>query len=441
MPIFNSDSESGALKSEAILTKMLRAGAGRAEIQLLEELFPTEGFMGVHDSLYARLLLLENGIRLAFVSLEVTSLPDEQVTALQKVVGEAAGLLPENVLICVTHTFSAPHFLPKHLCKTPADQQKNELLFTAIKNALEMAASLAVSEMKSALYGCETGFCDVNVNRDILTVGGWWLGGNETGPSDKSVTVLRFDTLQGNPIAILFSYGVQPSVMDGSQMSGGGRLVSADLTGAAARILEQEYGGTVSALFCLGAAADQAPALKAKSQYLDKDGQIRVQDIHEQGFIIAELLGKRLGCEVLRIAETIKCKAAAGSFFKEKYMVKLPGQKLVDMHAIKPTHQYTFFPAEKRNEPVEIIRLGAEIALIGVRPELGCLTAATFKKHSPFHKTLVLTMVNGGAKYMPELGAYKRITYEAMNSPFACGSAERLCKKVVKRLKSIYSGR
>jgi neutral ceramidase len=415
-------------------TETLRAGAGRAEIEFPAELFPTEGFIGVHDMLHSRVLLLESGNKVAFVSIELTSLPEEVIAALQKAVGEAAGLLPENVVICVTHTFSAPHFLPKHLCKTVADQQKNDLLFQAIKAAVNKATSKAVGEMKSARFGCEIGFCDVNVNRDILTADGWWLGCNETGPSDKSVTVLRFETLQGNLVALLFSYAVQPSVMDGSQMSGGGRLVSADLTGEASRFLEQEYEGA-TALFCLGAAADQAPSLKAKYQYTDKDGHIQVEDIHEQGFIMAEMLGKRLGIEVLRIAETTKCQTLSGSIFKEKYMVKCPGQKIMDFQSLRPMKQYTFIPGEERDEPIEIIRLG-DVALIGVRPELCCLTAVGIKEQSPFSKTMVLTMVNGGAKYMPESSAYARITYEAMNSPFARGSAELLCEKVVELLRS-----
>lgn len=119
----------------------LRAGAGRAEIQLPESLFPTEGFYGVHDVLYARVLLLESGYKFAFVSLELTSLPAEQVIALQKATGKASDLLPENVVICATHTFSAPHFLPAHLCKTAADQQKNDSSFQTIKAAIDKAAS------------------------------------------------------------------------------------------------------------------------------------------------------------------------------------------------------------------------------------------------------------------------------------------------------------
>jgi hypothetical protein len=416
-------------------TETMRAGAGRAVIEFPAELFPTEGFIGVHDELHVRVLLLENENKVALVSIELTSISGEFVAALQKMLGEVTGFLPENILICATHTFSAPHFLPVHLIKSPADKQKNDLLFQAIQTAAIKATSMAVSGMKSARFGCETGVCDVNVNRDVLTADGWWLGSNETGPSDKTVTVLRFETLEGTPIAILFNYGVQPSVMDGSQLTSGGRLVSADLTGAASRFVEQAYGDAITSLFFLGAAGDQAPSLKAKYQYIGSDGHIHAEDIHEQGFIIAEMLGKRLGIEVLHVAESISCQSGSEPISIKNLTVKCPGQKMnMDIKSLHPTKQYIFVPAEERVEPVVIIRMG-DVALVGVRPELSCCMASSIRKRSPFPKTIFMTMVNGGAKYMPDRSAYDRITYESMNSPFARGSAEILTRAVLKQLR------
>ncbi len=413
----------------------LRAGAGRAIIELPEELFPTEGFTGVHDPLHARALLLDGGTRIAVISLELVSIPDDLVVELRNLVGETAGCPAENVLICVTHTFSAPHALPAHLCKSPADQQKRDLLVRAIKAAVDHAALHAVRDMRAARFGWGVGSCDVNVNRDVLTADGWWIGSNETGPSDKTVTVLRFETLQGAPIALLFSYCVQPSVMDEPQTTPG-RLVTADLAGAASTFLEREYGGTVKALFCLGAAADQAPSIKgAKLQYVGINGQIRVEDIHdEQGFIIAEMLGKRLGIEVLHVSEKMDCRAQDSAVSLDRLVVRCPGKLMQGGLPQRPATRYEFVPAEDRDEPVAIIRI-RDIALVGVRPELCCLTAASMREDSPFHGTAVLTMVNGGAKYMPDESAYDRITYEAMNSPFARGAAELLCQQVVEALR------
>jgi neutral ceramidase len=431
------NSESDLLKSTSAQGETLRAGAARAIIDLPAELFPTEGFTGVHDNLRTRVLLLESGARVAFLSIELTSLPEEVIRALQKTVSEIADIPAENVLVFATHTFSAPHFMPTHLCKTLADKERNELLFRVIKAAVTQATSQAVVRIEAARFGYKTGFCNVNVNRDVSTADGWWLGSNETGPSDKSVLVLRFESLEGDPIAVLFSYGVQPSVMDEPSTPDGDRMVTADMAGAASRFLERQYGGSVTALFCLGAAADQAPSLKgARFQYVDKDGHVQVEDIEEEGFIIAKMLGRRLGIEVLQTSEKIRCQALVDSLSIKKGVVQCPGQKIIrDLHSLRPTKQYDFIPAEKRDEPVHIVMLG-NVALVGVRPELCCQTGLNIKEQSPFPETLVLTMVNGGAKYMPDRSAYDRITYEAMNSPFGRGAAELLTEKVIELLRS-----
>ena len=402
-------------------TETLRAGVGRAEIELPAGLFPIEGFYGMHDkSLYARVLLLEGGGKFAFVSIELTSLPQEQIVALQQRVGEAAGLPPENAWICVTHTFSAPHLMPEHMLKAPADRQKNHLLSQAVRSAVDRSIAQAVSGMTDARFGCETGHCDVNVNRDVFTEAGWWLGCNETGPSDKSVTVLRLETSAGQPIALLFVYGVQSSVMEEPPTTGGARLVSADLAGAASHFVEQEYGDAVTAIFCMSAAGDQAPSLKGASfQYVGKEGGIRVKDVDERGSVIAEMLGARLGAEVVRLSERMECRTYSGPIVMEESRVRCPGQKMtMDTHSLRPTREYAFVPAEERDQPIAVVRMG-DVALVGVSPELGCQTALNIREQSPFRETMVLTMVNGGAKYMADASAYDRITYEAMNSSFA----------------------
>ena len=73
----------------------------------------------------------------------------------------------------------------------------------------------------------------------------------------------------------------------------------------------------------------------------------------------------------------------------------------------------------------------------GFQPELSSVTAMDIRKQSPFPITMILTMVNGGAKYMPDQTSYDRITYEAMNSKFAKGSAEMLTEQIVKTLENI----
>lgn len=415
----------------------IRAGAGKAVIQLPEVLFPVEGFTGIHDDICVRAILLEEGIRIAILSLELTSIPTEEATALRILVGTKANIPPENVWICVTHTFSAPHFKPRFMLKTEEDLIKDAILRQAIQDAVGSAVLQATDQLQDATIGIETGKCSVNVNRDIPVTEGWWLGNNESGLSDKTVTVIRLNTTSGEPIAFLFHYGVQSSVMDGSVMSEGGKKVSADLAGAASRYVERIYGGKVKALFCIGAAGDQAPALKAKYLEMDSTGKLHETDIHEEGFVLTRQLGERLGAEVVRIAEKTACVNSTTYLSVRKSDFQCPGQQMPrDIHSIHPTKDYRYLPDIEREMSVEAIRIG-ELVLLGTRPELNCCTSMQLKEGSEFMHTLVLTMVNGGAKYMADQDSYKHITYEAMNSSFAVGSAEILRDHALTLLKEM----
>ncbi len=431
-PKNNKGSQTNEVKS------ILRVGAGRQKIDLSDGLFPFEGFCGVHDELFIRVLILEQEIRVAIVSIEITAVFNETVADFREFVGKKAGILPTNILVCATHSFSAPHFWPKEISKNPQEREKNELYGRTLKKALSKATAQALANLQPALMGIGIGCCDVNVNRDVLTQEGWWLGTNETAISDKSLSILRFENLQGKPIALLFSYGVQSSVMSGPATVENSRLITSDLAGAACRFLEEEYEGEVTALFCLGAAADQAPSIKgANFQYVGKDNQPNMIRMGNSGFIISEMLGTRLGVEVLRVSEKIACKKVEIPIVIKNVPIIFDGQEMNhNTRMIRPSTTYIFTPSVDRIESISILIIG-EAVLMGLRPELCSKTAMDLSRLSPFPFTMLMTMVNGGAKYMPDESAYDRITYEAMNSPFARGSAERLTAKLLDQLDQI----
>jgi hypothetical protein len=84
------------------------------------------------------------------------------------------------------------------------------------------------------------------------------------------------------------------------------------------------------------------------------------------------------------------------------------------------------------------MRIG-DIALVGVQAELSASTGAQIKARSPFPHTIVLTMVDGAAKYMPDAASYDRFTYEARNSRYAQGSAEAMVSRIVDMLKQMHN--
>ncbi|WP_326759539.1 hypothetical protein OHB35_19995 [Streptomyces phaeochromogenes] len=117
--------------------------------------------------------------------------------------------------------------------------------------------------------------------------------------------------------------------------------------------------------------------------------------------------------------------------------VDRPSHRAVPMgHPTGPTKTYDFTPTGTADVPVWILRVGNGV-FVGVAPELSTDTALAIKKHSPFPHTAVMSMLEGGSKDMAEAQSYARITYEAMDSQYARGSAETVAAKIGDMLHSL----
>jgi neutral ceramidase len=417
----------------------LRAGAGKAEIELGPDLLPMQGFSAQRDPLQARVLVVEAGDRRAALAVvDLTSIFADEVAVMQGVVAEATGVPPANVLVVASHTFSAPHIMPAGRpfpgLESEVEQRKNTLFKIRVESALKQAA-LTASHLKPAKLGVGRGVSDINVNRDQHTPEGFWLGVDSAGPSDKTLSVVRIEDGDRHPIALLANYAVQPSVMDQAIISGGGKAVTSDLAGAAMRRVEGLYGEGTVALFLIGAAGDQAPILKARRAVPDKNGRLTTVDIGERGYLLVDLLGERLAQDIVRASERMAPPTDTTLVDVANGAVDLVAQERPKaFQDLKPSKTYAFTPTGPTTAPFTVLRLGA-VAIVGVQVELSSETGRQIKAQSPFADTLVATMVNGAAKYMPDAAAYDKITYEAMNSSFARGSAETLVTEMTARLR------
>jgi neutral ceramidase len=411
------------------------AGAGVATVVLSAEAFPLDGFTGERDPLQIRAALLQGAEqRLVVVVVDQISLSGPLLGKIVAVTCEEADVAESSVLVVATHTFSAPHVFPTpHL----GEERQTAIAEAATLAATRRAVRASRDGLVPAKLGHGRGRSAVNVNRDMLTRDGWWLGHNDAGFSDHNVEVVRIDDLNGDPIVLLVNYPVQPSVMHESVSQAGGRLVSADLAGAAMRHVERQYEGAV-ALFLIGAAGDQAPRLSAHRHLVDRHGSWSRVDIEDSGFLLVDLLGEQLGTEVVRVCEAIESDELAPEIVVVRRTLALPGQvPPKNFRALLPTLEYTFEPAEATDAPVLLARIG-DTALVAVQVELSASTGVELKQHSPFGQTLVVTLANGSAKYMADAASYDRVTYGAMNSSYARGAAELLTGEVLDELVELF---
>ena len=390
---------------------MLRCGAGKATINL-EGVLPHDGFSGVHDDLCMRALVFENanGSRCCLLSAEETSLRDD--ASLRAAAATTVGCAEGAVWVSVTHTFSAPHVrTPSHLSDDAA-RERNELFAKRLAEATRTACEQAVASLAPACFGIGTGPCSVNVNRDVETPDGWWLGVNPDGFSDHTVRVLsvRSATDPEQTIATVFTADVQSSVVQGLRGEDGGLLVSGDLAGETMRRLEEELGGT--AIFLTGAAGDQAPCVVGTGALPE--------------------LAKKLATEVVSAlgdAEELHTEDLCLS----SETISLPGQRRADFATLSPRLHYAYEPAESESTTVYLARLG-RLVVAGIQPEVESRFGARLRDVAP-HPFELVTLINGAQKYLPGVDAYDRITYEAMNSGFALGAEEQLEETILNLVK------
>jgi hypothetical protein len=409
-----------------MVQKGLRVGAGKAVICFPEEYFPHEGFSGGHDDIHVRVLLLETELRAAIFSVELPSIrPFSLIDGLRQYAGSLLDVPPEQVWFVVTHNVSAPH-VPD--AATPEGAQKQTMHLDALRRAMSEAAQQALETFRPARMGIGSGLCNVNCNRDIPSKEGWWLGVNAPGPSDKTVSVLRFDGLDGTPIGVIYHYAVKTAIVDDEYMSDGSRHYTDDLTGRACRYVEAQTGAVT--LYLMGAAGDQVPQKVAK--YFKTDAQGHLQEVHhrEKGYEWVEELGTVLGQSVLSVVNQMGCTQTTPIFTMQNLSMAFQGQYPVPRElAHQPVLEYSYIPKADTILQISLLRLD-ELVMVGVKPEYTCITGIQLRENSPFAHTLLVSMVNGGQGYMADQTAYARMTYESTHSEYACGSAEHFVDRM-----------
>lgn len=387
---------------------MITISTAKQEITIPKDLLPIDGFKEIHSPLYIRMIYLQENIEFLMVSIEMTSLIGHYVPLIKQWIVEKMLINPENIWITVTHTFAAPHLMED--ISDSLKQEKNRQLAESVRSSIDACLFiLSKNKQRVSVYTGHT-TCDINIQRNIETKEGWGIGKNHEGITDNQVQSFHFINEQEKTVCVLFNYALQSSVLD--QMG----IVSYDVVGEACQYIEQHL--DTMAMFLIGCAGDLAPN----------------EDINKSKEENIILLGHRLGRTVCMMEiqpleeDTLYCKTL---------QVTCPGQKIApNCHQIKPTHYYEFMRDQERLVAIYILQIGSGI-IIGVSPELNCETGLQIKKYSPFKTTIVATMVNGAAKYMPPKIAYERITYQAVNSFYAKNSAEILTEVIHQQLQKM----
>ncbi len=397
--------------------------AGAARVDITPAQLP-KNMEGILDRIYARAIVIDNGTAsAALVSADTGMLGEQAWKTVSQRIEKELGIPAQNLIMNPTHTHSA--------FGGTADQ-----IFNAIKAARE--------KLRPARIAYGTGVSYVNVNRNIIDrkTNKWWEGPNYDGPSDKTVAVIKFESADGEPIAVYYNYACHAVVTGNTDM------LSGDYPGAASRYIEDSFDDRIVAVFSTGAQGDQNPIYFQQTFDLRdiriKDYAARGQDISNamppggQGLnkkdpAVKKLLdqqkqmilsmGQFLGEEVKRVMREMTRASAGGRIFAAQKTASFPGRNRLDQGRAGIEAKYADGPDVQLRLSLLMID---DIAIAGGNAEVFNLIAQRFKRESPVGRSIFVSMANGSANsgYIPNDAAFGYQTFEVLSSRCKPGYAE-----------------
>ena len=405
----------------------LTIGAARVKIDIPDEFFPYTSirgryYTGQRDDIYVRCILVDNTEeRALIVSMEIGDLGD--IDAWLERVSREADVPADNIFLTVTHNHESPHVSDSHN-QPVGDEEKTKLFGELVWNATQEAVRLSKENMKPGRIGYGTGECDINVNRDLIVGSRSIMAPNPRGIADKTVAVVKFEDLDGKPLAFFINYPVHACVMFDVAIKDGGMFVTGDLPGETSKYIEERYGNEVVALWTSGAAGDLNPKFMARQPTFDSEGNFVRHNAGEGGYLLVRLQAEYLANEVLNVSEEITRLSSTPIIkgIQRKYMV--PGQKKTeDPFNVTSDYQY------QDGDPVELhlsVLLLHNIALVGVPGEPVCSIGMKVKEALPFRNVVLVAHCNGSMSYMSDEFGFENRTFEAVVSHFKRGVAEKV---------------
>jgi hypothetical protein len=405
-----------------------------------------------HDPLYATALVAAGDEhKVAIVACDLLGLNAETVGDVRRGIEARTDIPAHAIAIACTHTHYGPD--PYRVASDPLVAAYRANLI----HALTGVVAEADDALQPAILGVGWGTSYIGINRrEKLPDGRVILGRNPGGAIDRAVGVLRIDAPDGTPLACVVNFQTHPVSQTGTVDH-----ISADYPGRTRDLVEELTGARC--LFLQGACGNINTA------------------IMDPRYEPARTLGTRLGCEVVRVWETISpdtvvVETGRPWLAAHAETVDLPGIRYgsaegaealvreleadLAQYAAQDAAEGRIRWAERRLDRVRAARdswqtgvlpdpVGAEIQAVRIGA-LGVVTApgeiftqigSEVKARSPFAETFFVGYANGSIGYVPVPEAYPDGGYEVNNaSRVDPGAAAILTEGCLDRLRALAEG-
>ncbi len=352
---------------------------------------------GVHDSLYARVLVLDDGrVKIGIVTLDLGAFYERNTQRVKEALPENAGF--NQIVLIASHS----HSTPTNYDNFPTEEDP---WIKKVEKRIARALMHASENMQPAQIGAGNGEVQEGSNRRVVKANGevFMMWRNEdrlpTAPLDYELGVISVRGENG-PIATLVNFACHPVVLGPDNLA-----YSADYPGAMARYVKDSIGGQV--MFLPGAQGDINP-------FHDK------QPVDEGGFEQVERLGKVIADEVLRVRRRITDYDSQPEIFVRKEVLSLSERRDINREKVA-------FRAE-----INSVVLGQDIAFCTFPGEFFVAHGLSLKTRSPIKNTYFVGYTNDALLYFPTIQATTEGGYGASSrTEVEVGAGERLVNRAL----------
>ncbi|MBX7167282.1 MAG: neutral/alkaline non-lysosomal ceramidase N-terminal domain-containing protein [Pirellulales bacterium] len=368
--------------------------------------------VGVMDPLWAKCIVIAAGKdRVALVGTDLGRGPTVQM--MQQIRQQLHEVGIEHVLITGSHSHHGPV-----IELTDREGYGKGRFDVAVKYAQQLPEQLVavILEANKNLQPAKVGVGKRNVtlNRNRHTK-------REPRVTDPMLAVIRFDSLEGQPLAVLTNFAAHPVMTEESDLR-----YSADYVGAMHAAVEEALQTT--SVFMQGAAGDMSPNSPS-------------------GVSGPQQFGRHLGGQVVEIAKSISTAAPAKPSIEGRVdHWKFATRVKFSNPWIQAVFARAFFPELTRNiaeewangitAELDTVLINDQIALVGGSGEFFCNHSNRLKERAYVEHTLFCGYCNGHNLYFPTIEAASEGGYGAdpTVSPVELGAGEQMMNRALQNL-------
>ena len=419
---------------------------------------------GVHDDLAAQALVISEGMaKIAIVGVDVLALGVRIADDIRERVAATTSISADSIMVCATHTHSAPAF---NIFATPRADAKpvegRDLEWErALPEKIASAIIQAHENLEPATLRAANAPFTLGINRRLMRPHRQiQLAANRSGPADAEVVALGAYRPDGNAIAYVMNYPCHGVVLCEDNL-----LYSRDWPGFAMDEIESATssvsGPRPISIFLQGATGNIDPRSRGSFDVAEHHGRAMGRAAldalaHAPSIANPEIVARRiaftlalkdLGADLAIARECVaQTQASLDNHRGDGYQLK----RLRDHHSQSLAALSALEALEEQNRrdrrvdmtqrqlatAMSIVTVG-DLAIVGIPGELFVELGLALKANPHFARTFVAGYCNDLIGYIPTRAAYGEGGYEVDTARVAAGSGEAMVEAALSSLAAI----